>query len=274
MLPNLIYIGPDKSGSTWLFKFFKKHPDIYIPDCKDTYYFDKYYHKGKYWYEALFNKAGDVKYISEISHDYLFSDIAVTRMASDLNDNAKFISILRDPCDRSFSHYLYLKRSGYLSCRFEEAIVQFPEIITNSLYHKHLDKYKVFGEGRLLLFLFDQLKGCEESFAESISKSLNISFDHDLIPNRVVRGAASPRSRIIARFAKHLSKALRDLGLVNILGLAKHNGLINYLLYSEIKHSKPKMDLNLRKELISRYFIEDIESLEKDYSLDLSNWKC
>lgn len=38
MKPNFIFIGPDKSGSSWLYNIFKAHPEIFVPEIKDIYF--------------------------------------------------------------------------------------------------------------------------------------------------------------------------------------------------------------------------------------------
>ena len=50
VLPNLVYIGPDKAGSTWLFGLLNRHPDVFMTPAKDLYFFDRYYDKGIEWY--------------------------------------------------------------------------------------------------------------------------------------------------------------------------------------------------------------------------------
>ena len=40
MQPNFIFIGTDKSGSTWLYNLFLAADQVYVPDAKDIYFFD------------------------------------------------------------------------------------------------------------------------------------------------------------------------------------------------------------------------------------------
>ncbi|MGK7895653.1 MAG: sulfotransferase, partial [Xenococcus sp. (in: cyanobacteria)] len=41
MFPNFICIGAERSGSTWLYKNLKKHPEIWLPPVKEIHYFDE-----------------------------------------------------------------------------------------------------------------------------------------------------------------------------------------------------------------------------------------
>ena len=46
-LPNLAYIGPDKAGSSWLHTMLDHHPQVYVTEAKDLYFFDRFYHRGQ-----------------------------------------------------------------------------------------------------------------------------------------------------------------------------------------------------------------------------------
>ena len=52
--PNFLFIGPDKAGSSWLFRVLGSHPEVYLSPAKDIYYFDRYYDRGIDWYLSRF----------------------------------------------------------------------------------------------------------------------------------------------------------------------------------------------------------------------------
>ena len=53
--PNFLFIGPDKTGSSWMFHILSRHPDCFVPVAKDIYFFDRYYSKGMGWYLRHFD---------------------------------------------------------------------------------------------------------------------------------------------------------------------------------------------------------------------------
>ena len=55
-LPNFIYIGPDKAGSSWLHDVLIEHPQVFMTPAKDLYFFDRYFDKGVDWYAAHFEQ--------------------------------------------------------------------------------------------------------------------------------------------------------------------------------------------------------------------------
>ena len=76
--PNLFIVGaPRKCGTTFLYHYLKKHPDIYFPDFKEPHFFgsDLNRRNGAYnlslsEYKSLFKT--DKKVIGEASTFYLF----------------------------------------------------------------------------------------------------------------------------------------------------------------------------------------------------------
>lgn len=39
--PTFLGIGAQKAGTTWLYKFLKRHPDVWMPTVKELHYFDR-----------------------------------------------------------------------------------------------------------------------------------------------------------------------------------------------------------------------------------------
>lgn len=269
---NFIYIGPDKSGSTWLYEIFKQHPQIFIPDAKDIYFFDRYYYKGFDWYLSFFKGSEGYKAVGEISHDYLFSQKAAQRIYEFFGKKIKLLTILRNPIEKTWSTYLFVQRSGLTSKSFMEAIKDYPEIIDRSLYGKHLKSYfKIFDKVQIKIFLFDDLEKSPRDFAKNIFKVLNVDFIETLPYEKKVLPASKPRSYFLAKLAKKSANLLRNLGMVNLLGKIKTNELILKLLYKPYE-KKPSMPPEIKEFLIENYFKKDIELLSQITNKDFSFW--
>src|SRR5437868_1940103 len=141
MKPTFLFIGPDKSGSTWLSEILRQHPACFVPPLKDIYFFDRYYDRGLSWYLSQFDGApASARAVGELSHDYLFSTQAADRIRNDLS-GVSLLVCLREPVERTFSHYLYMVRSGRTTESFEDALEHFPELVENSRYATHLRTY-------------------------------------------------------------------------------------------------------------------------------------
>ena len=98
--PNLFIVGAPKCGTTFLYHYLKKHPDIYFPDFKEPHFFggDLNRRNGAYnlslnEYKNLFKT--DKKVVGEASTLYLFSKKSAEEIYN-FNPQCKIIIMLRD----------------------------------------------------------------------------------------------------------------------------------------------------------------------------------
>lgn len=237
---DFLYIGPPKSGSSWLYELLRAHPDIFVPAAKDIYFFDRYYNKGWSWYVKHFEKAGD-RLKGEVCHDYLYSKEACERIKRHLPD-VKLIVMLRHPVERAVSHYKYSTMQGNVTGDLNEAVRQNENILECSRYSKYLPMYiETFGVGNVLILDFDQLKKDPDSLVKQVCKFLGIEIDGvDFDVHNVVNKAMSPRSVWLSKTIRFITTQVRKLGFANLVGLVKRSGIKRMLYRKEIK----KINLN------------------------------
>jgi hypothetical protein len=271
-VPNFLFIGPDKSGSSWLYEALQAHPKVYLPDVKELFFFDLYYDNGWQWYQKYFKDVGrNVTAIGEISHDYLFSGEACQRIKRDL-PSVKLIVCLREPVQRAFSAYLYMVKQGRVACDFDAAIQRVDELIDHGLYAQHLEKYlNVFGRNRIHVAIFDDLVDDPQRFFDRVCVFLGIErmiLSPDLCNN--VLAAAKPRSFVVARLARTIGWKMRQMGMPNLVTKVKKARLINRILYSRYRtEDKPKISIWARNYLMG-VFGADVRRLDQRLGLNLS----
>ena len=114
--PNLFIVGAPKCGTTFLYQYLKKHPDIYFPNFKEPHFFgsdlkrkNDAYDLTLKDYENLFNSNKTI--IGEASTFYLFSKKAANEIYN-YNPNAKIIIMLRDLVDLVHSLHSQFVFSG------------------------------------------------------------------------------------------------------------------------------------------------------------------
>jgi hypothetical protein len=272
-LPNFLFIGPDKAGSTWLFRALKKHKSVYLPYAKELFFFDRFYEKGWSWYFDFFKDAGTAhQIIGEICHDYLFSRPACERIARDI-PSAKLMVCLREPSQRAFSSYLYMIKQGRVSTDFETALQQVDELIDHGYYAKHLEKYlQQFPREQIYVAIFDDLAVNPQQFFDDICKFLGIEqipLPEDLKEKALT--AAKPRSRILAGVARRIGWQVRSLGMPGVVNRIKLSPLLNRVLYDVYSHrDKPKMSPATLNHLRTVFYSE-IQRLDSRLGLDLCN---
>jgi hypothetical protein len=272
-LPNFLYIGPDKSGSSWLFHVLSRHAECYVPAAKDIYFFDRYYDRGLDWYHSFFKGAPPgAKAIGELSHDYLFSTKAASRIARDL-PGVRLVSSLRNPVERTFSHYLYLVRSGLTNQSFEVALEQFPELIDNSLYAKHLAVYfRKFDRAKIKVLLFDRLQDDPCGFASELFEFLEMSLTEKIPYEDHVLPAGRPRSAALARVLKVGANVARDLGFPDIVGRIKR-GPLSQVVYQTYAPEERPVVAEATARRLACLFEADVHQLEQMLAIDLSRWR-
>lgn len=121
-LPTFLIIGAQKAGTTSLYRYLAKHPDI-KPNfvVKELSFFDEYYNRGLPWYQSHFPFKRQSKQYFEGTTHYLFNPLAPERIKQILPD-IKVIALLRNPIDRAYSSYKHQVRAERESLSFEEAI--------------------------------------------------------------------------------------------------------------------------------------------------------
>ena len=271
--PNFLYIGPDKSGSSWIFRLLRKHPDCFVPDCKDIYFFDRYYNRGLDWYLTFFSDAVLERAVGELSHDYLFSSVAASRIKTDF-PCLKVMACLRHPSERAFSHYLYMVRSGRTRLSFMEAIEKFPEIIDHSLYYKHLKVFFVFfSEENIKILYFDDLEKDPRQFSKDIFEFLGVSIElNNFEFDKKERAASAPRIFWVASVIKKMANVARFLRLERLVGFVKHHRWSKILYHEYTENTRPQLSDNERS-FLSIHFERDLQLLESLLKVDLGHWR-
>lgn len=262
--PNLIYIGPGKAGSTWIWRALSSHPSVYVTPAKDLYFFDRYYHRGLTWYLKHFQKATSQSVVAELSHHYLYSAEARERIASTLPD-IRLMVCLREPVDRAFSAYLHRLKHGKFRGSFEESLSQIPKLIEHGMYAKHLRPYiDTFGAESLYVGVFDHLTEDPIRFAKNLFKFLQIQ---PLELPEILRSKALPASRPRSLAAVKIVRAgglvARELGFPVLVGRVKSSPLVQRLLYRPYaSDEKPRPDCSTARRL-KELFAEDVASLDE-----------
>lgn len=273
MLPNFLFIGPAKSASTWIFEILRSHPQIFVPPCKDLYFFDRFYDKGLDWYSSHFPSFPEKPVVGELSHDYLFSETACARIKKDL-PGVRLITCLRNPVDRLFSDYLFTRKHGLVSGDIFESLKSYPEILNQSLYYRPIKNYvSQFGMERLLILDFNEIKKDPDNVSEKIYRFLDVDPTFRApSAKEVVLPASFARNRTLSFVSKKMAETVRNMGFPNLVGQIKRSPLINRLLYKEYsRENYPRLSPEDRMKMY-RIFEDDMVSLEKFLNVRFDSW--
>ncbi|HZO97822.1 MAG TPA: sulfotransferase [Gaiellaceae bacterium] len=271
-LPDFLFIGADRSGSTWLFRVLRAHPQCFVPPAKDLYYFDRFYRRGLDWYAAFFREAPASAVAGELSHDYLYSPEAADRIASVLPD-ARLLVFLRHPVDRAFSEYLFLVRSGLVrSGELRRTLAENPDPVEHSRYARYLHAYlDRFPRERVGVFLYDELQQDPAAFARRVFEFLGVGFVDGLPYGERALGAARPRSRVIARGVKAAATVTRGAGFPTLVGRVKSSPVARLLYVQYPEAERPRLSPEDRAWLHAQLDPE-LPRLEEMLGRSLAHW--
>jgi hypothetical protein len=128
-LPSVLIIGAQRAGTTSLFNYLIRHPDILAPLGKEVHYFDLHYARGLDWYRGCFPYRRQLRHgaITLDASPYYLAHPLVPERAARLFPDVKLIALLRNPIDRALSHHQHEVRHGHEKLSFAEAIEREPE---------------------------------------------------------------------------------------------------------------------------------------------------
>jgi hypothetical protein len=172
--PNLFIIGAMKSGTTYLRKLLAAHPAIFMCEPDEPSYFVEPRELRKLWpdmwrrriwqsekrYLALFGQASSVPILGEASTAYtkapMVSGVAARMQA--FNPSARCIYIMRDPVERTISHYWHMVRYETEYREMATAIQCDPQFLAVSHYAAQLAPFlERFGREGVYTVTFEAL---------------------------------------------------------------------------------------------------------------------
>jgi hypothetical protein len=273
-LPNFVYIGPDKAGSSWLHEVLIRHPQVFLSPAKDLYFFDRYYDRGLDWYREQFADAADDKpVVGEICQDYLFHPEAPARMHKDLGTVKTMVS-LRDPVERAWSSWLYARKHGMFHETFGESLREDPELLDHGRYASGLSRMlEYFPRESIHVALFDDLTADPQSFLDATTDFLEISRLPLSEKEQEARlSAAAARSQWLAHLVRRTSDWVREHDGARLIGVVKRSPLVHKVLYRPIDKSVLRPD-PADVAYIREALAPEIDSLERDFGLAVrSRW--
>ena len=225
ILPNLLFLGPPKCGTTTFYSICETHPDICVSSFKEPAFFsdEKAIQKGLKWYSnKYFSHCNGKKVVCEFTPAYFSSSIAIKNIHSSFGPDTKFAVVLRNPAHRSYSHYLHLKREGLVSAPFDVLMYQLADnysknndlndrigkIYTDSLYDVHFANFfKYFPDrSNLLILSFEEdVRNNCLGFKTKLSDFMNLEFKNFPDGDVEIKNSAQELNSFIMPFMRFLN---------------------------------------------------------------------
>lgn len=271
--PDFIFIGPGRSGTTFLYHYLNRHPDVTMPrNVKEINYFnDNYYKKDFDWYLNFFRHANSQNAIGEIANMYIYDADVAQRIKEKLPD-VKVITVLRNPYERVVSAYQYRMSVGEIpSMSFTEALSYYPDLIYQSCYATLLVNYlKSFDSSQIFILFYDDLKQEPKMFLEKVCDILSVEYADIELPRYLNNRRSAARSAVTAKGIRLFSDFLRNYHLYKIHSLLKNNRILRRVIFKDIKSAPIVSDDD--KYQLEKVFRPEIQKLSAIVGRDLSHW--
>lgn len=286
--PTFFIVGAGKSGTTSLWHYLRQHPAVFMTENKEPGYFChsqgiRNYEK----YLKMFSGATTETALGEASHAYISSPESAAWINA-IYPEMKIIAVLRNPLERAYSLYNWMRREGFEPIdSFEKALDAEPQrmgggwlverlpgplqnylYFYSGLYSEQLGRYyKAFPQKQIHILLYDDLKRDPVSTVQKVYAFLDI--DASFIPETSIHNAGriplSPNAQFLIR--KYLTYPKK----LHIPGAVLFRDCVLRLNTRFGKGRPPALDAGTRIGLGAR-FHDDIQATGRLIGRDLSGW--
>jgi len=102
--PDAIMAGMSRAGTTFMYHYLQKHPDIFIPARKEVCFFAHHFERGLRWYSDFFKDKSHNQKTLDICGVYFSTEASLERIFEH-NPETKIILSIRDPLEWIYSYY-------------------------------------------------------------------------------------------------------------------------------------------------------------------------
>jgi hypothetical protein len=285
--PDFFIVGAPKCGTTALFTYLQKHPQVFMCGIKEPQFLAADIlgdaRQVRTWkdYLACFSAAEPSATVGEGSVAYLGSPAAAAAIR-ELNSEAKVIVMLRNPVDMMYSlHSQRIYDNTECVTSFEDALQaderrscpRPPGLAYRDVarYEPQVRRYlDLFGRDNVRVILFDDFKSQTDAVYRDTLRFLGLD-DRSLPDFAVVNSNHRARSMRVLELLKHPPQGLRTwVHRVTSQRVRRFVGQCALRL-TVVHEPRVPMDPGLRRRL-QREAAPDVEQLSKLLDRDLSGW--
>ena len=276
MEPNFFIVGAPKSATTNMSYYLKQHPQVFMPENLEPYYFarldipENYQREiisDKKKYLDLYKKATNHKAAGESSPVYLYCPHAAEDIRTQF-PNSRIIISLRNPIEITDSQYYSLKFMKFNASRSFDEILDVDEkqierdefhidnLLIAGFYTKHIKRFqKIFPEDRIKIVIFEEYIKNTIPTINSILKFLDIN--ESTIFSEQPKGAfREPRNSLTKNLLEN--SVFRKIVQKTIPTVPRQK--VGERLF--VKESqKPSMN-KYQRERLKKIFQQDVKDLE------------
>lgn len=279
---DFVGIGAVKCGTTWIYECLQEHPQLSLAP-KDQAQIALFFKESPSEaemeeYKSFFWDKGSGILNGDFHIGYLEDKKAVYRIKKH-NPDIKIIVCLRNPIERVYSHYRYLKFSRNKDWdNLEQGLKQEPKMLEPGFYYKHLRIFfDNFPRENVLVLIYEEIKRDKKRFIQQIYKFLGV--DDTFVPPSINIKVNLTQFKL-TKLGKFIHKGIAKPLLKNTKWAwkLKQSIFIKKALCCLSEHypGKDRPCPSIKegtREYLRDIYREDIQNLEELINKDLSFWQ-
>lgn len=241
--PDFLIVGPQRTGTTWLHANLREHPEVFLAEPKELFFFSRlktpqhprFESDELDWYLSFFHdpmlrwlykqwhclrrcgRPYHARVRGEATASYAALDGDVIAEIAALRPDVKIVFSVRDPVDRAWSHAkkdLARNRSRAVSEVSDsefEAFFRDPYQLRCARYDQNLANWRAcIPEKNIFIQRFEDIEQRPEELLIGVMKFLGVSADPRYLAAELVRSAVNPtgQSQVPERFRDFLGQLL------------------------------------------------------------------
>jgi hypothetical protein len=186
-LPDFLIVGAMKCGTSTLAAQLAAQDGVFMTVPKEPNFFsdDEVWARGESWYRGLFAGAttGDLKGEASTHYTKLPTHPKTLDRMSTLLEAPRIVYMIRNPVERTVSHYIHDWSQGEMSGDPVSAFARHPELVAYGRYGMQIEPYIArFGAENVFLTSLEQLKADPRAELDRIGAFLgrHLSWREDL----------------------------------------------------------------------------------------------
>ncbi|MDP7008753.1 MAG: sulfotransferase [Phycisphaerales bacterium] len=262
---TFLMVGCQRCGTTWTDAALREHPEVFLPEAKQSYFFDRNYEKGINWYLERFRGADQRhRAVGEIATGYCLPH-AIPKMAEHF-PHVKLLMVMRNPVERAYSNYQSRRAESNWST-FEEAIESDSDLLKRGQYIDQIEELLThYDEGQLLFLLYDDLHANDKKYLESVLLFLGVDPQTE---------SSMIGQRKNASMFPHLRKKLHQCGLKPLVSRLSKSWVGDKIRRSRKTKGQSYLPMHQETKLkLMKHFRPYNEKLSKFLGRDLSHWNA
>lgn len=281
--PESYLIGAQKAGTTTLAYLLNQHPQLTIGQTKEPHFFTDNWSKGLDWYRKQFPDSSNT-ICMDASTSYSMAPLTegwkhrdpriyedIPARVHSVSPEAKFIYLLRDPVERTYSGYWHDVRMGVRNGEFRTVVQSDPFYLDVSDYHGQLLRWlEYFPLSSFHFVVFEEMRKSPDQIVNECFTFLGLP----TLTDSIRQEEAQNQSRQVGWVGRRINQIeIAFPGLRAVLKSTLPRGIRTFVNKVKAGSARlPSMGEEDRRFLIE-HFRERNQNLQKLIGTSLDRWR-